>query len=178
MPDRLMFAATFEGLFRAMGPRLDAALAEELARLGVDPRKPLEPAYSLETFRVVVVRLAQVLAPELSEEARIHALGRAFMDAYGHSFVGRAMLAMLSAIGPKRTLARLSRSFRTGNNFSETRVVDDGPKKASLWCNQVTLPGWYEGLISRGLEIAGARNVRVVLIARDDAGGTFSVAWD
>ncbi len=85
------------------------------------------------------------------------------------------------------TLERLSNKFRTGNNFSDTRLSRLGDAEAELWCNQVSRPGWYMGIIGRGLELAGAKDVQVALISSgksqelgppsDDSGARFSVRW-
>jgi hypothetical protein len=40
------------------------------------------------------------------------------------------------------------------------------------------MPGWYVGIISRGLELAGGQNPRVVLDRRDPVqGGHCRVEW-
>lgn len=177
MPDKLIFAQTFEGLFRAVSARLDERLSEALRQLGVDPNAELKPAYPLAVFLATVKLLGHELFPEAPEEERQYQLGCLFMDGYRQTMVGRAMVGMMRIIGPRRTLERLSRQFRTGNNFSETKVEDLGPNECRLWCNQVTVPGWYRGLVTKGLEFSGATNVQISLIAHDAAGGTFHIRW-
>jgi uncharacterized protein (TIGR02265 family) len=175
--ERLIFAQTFDGLREAVGARLSPATLEALKALGVDFTAPFRPAYPKDTFVAVIERIARDLHPELGLEAGVAAIGRAFMDGYGHTMVGRAMLAMLRLIGPRRSLERLGRNFRTGNNFSETRLVALGDRDFELWCNEVASPGWYFGIIGRGLELAGARDVKVVIVDRPDAGATFRIRW-
>jgi uncharacterized protein (TIGR02265 family) len=178
MVDKLIFSQTFEGIFRALGPRLDATLSARLNELGVDPARPLRPAYPLPVFRDVLRAVGAAAHPGLDEEARDQQLGREFMEGYSQTMVGRAMVAMMKVIGPRRTLERLSRQFRTGNNFSETSLTELAATEFELWCNQVTVVGWYVGLIERGLEMAGAQHPRAQLIRRDEAGATFRVTWD
>ncbi|GMU58250.1 MAG: hypothetical protein AMXMBFR34_00130 [Myxococcaceae bacterium] len=177
MPDKLIFSQTFEGLFRATAAHLDEPTVAALKAAGIDPQAELKPSYPLPVFHAVVKLLAQRLFPEAGPEEQLRRLGRQFMDGYALTMVGRAMVGMMRVIGPQRTLDRLSRQFRTGNNFSETRVEELGPGQSELWCNQVTWPSWYEGIVARGLEFAGGKDVQVQLIRRDDDGATFRVTW-
>lgn len=177
MTDKLIFAQTFEGLFRATAQHLDAPTVAGLQAAGIDPQAELKPAYPLPVFYDTVRLLGARLFPGQAPDAQNRRLGRQFMDGYALTMVGRAMVGMMRVIGPRRTLERLSRQFRTGNNFSETSVKEVGPGHSELWCNQVTLPGWYEGIVSRGLEFAGAREVHVQMIHHDDRGATFRITW-
>jgi uncharacterized protein (TIGR02265 family) len=175
--DKLIFAQAFDGLVRALGPRLDAAVAQRLREAGLDVTRELKPAYPLEVFLKVVQIAGQCLAPGADEETQAFAAGQAFIDGYGQTMVGRAMLAMMRVIGPRRTLERLSRQFRTGNNFSETTLKDLGPQEVELWCNQVTVPGWYRGIISAGLRHVGVSEVSVETASRTDGGAVFKIRW-
>lgn len=177
MAERLIFAQTFEGLFRAVGADLSVRLARELERLGVDPARPLRPAYPLATFQAVFEACGAELFPDLDQEGRRYALGRRFLDGYRQTMVGRAMVAVMRVVGPARTLDRLARRFRTGNNFSETSLTRVDDTTFELWCNQVQMPGWYRGLITRGLELAGAMGVTAELLRHDEHGATFRVSW-
>jgi uncharacterized protein (TIGR02265 family) len=177
MTERLIFSQTFEGLFRAVRRVLDPPTASALRAAGIDPDQELRPAYPLPVFLDSVRLLARRLFPEAAEGEGIHLLARQFMDGYAATMVGRAVVGMMRVIGPRRTLERLTRQFRTANNFSETRLREVQPGQCELWCNQVTLPGWYEGLLERGLELSGAKNVRVALIQKDGEGATFRIEW-
>lgn len=177
MTEKLIFAQTFEGLLRSLTGKLTPRLSAGLKVRGFDPTVALLPAYPQVVFIEVMVFLASELHPGLPSDAGICALGRGFMDGYGETMVGRAMMAMMRVIGPRRTLERVSRQFRTGNNFSETRLSAVGATEYHLWVNECRLPGWYIGLLSRGLELAGGKAVSVELIHRDEAGGNFGVKW-
>ena len=177
MTEKLIFAQTFEGLLRSLTGKLTPRLATGLRERGFDPGAPLLPAYPQAVFIEVVSFLSRELHPGLGPEAAVCAVGRGFMDGYGETMVGRAMMAMMRLIGPRRTLERVSRQFRTGNNFSETKLTPIGATEYHLWVNEVRLPGWYIGLLSRGLELAGGKDVRVEVIHCDQAGGNFRVQW-
>jgi len=177
MADKLIFAQTFEGQLRALGTRLDARVADQLRKAGIDPAAELKPAYPLAVFQHLIVLVGEAVAPGQPPEEQAFEAGRAFIDGYGHTMVGRAMLGMMRVIGPRRSLERLSRQFRTGNNFSETTLRERGDGQYELWVNQVTLPGWYRGILTAGLERAGAKDVTVELERHADDAGTFRVSW-
>ncbi|MBM4783297.1 MAG: DUF2378 family protein [Archangiaceae bacterium] len=186
MSEKLIFAQTIEGLLRGMG-QLNEQDKTQLRALGIDVDKRLLPAYPLDQFVAALDFAGARLAPNAPRDEQNLLIGRRFMDSYQETMVGRAMVAGLRVIGPWRTLERLSNKFRTGNNFSDTRLSRLGDAEAELWCNQVSRPGWYMGIIGRGLELAGAKDVQVSLISAgstsdlgppsDDTGARFSVRW-
>lgn len=177
MSEKLIFLQTFEGLVRAYGTRFTPELLTNFKLYGFDPERLL-PAYPQKSFIEVVRLLGRALHPGLSEDDAIREVGRGFINGYEDTLVGRAMLAMIRIIGPRRTLERLTRQFRTGNNFSDTRLTQVSASEYQLWCNEVRLPGWYQGIVSRGLEVAGAKDVTVEFVNRDDSGGgTFLIRW-
>lgn len=176
--EKLIFSQTFEGLFRAAGDLItDDTIAKRLKELGLDPTRALRPAYPLAAFLQTVALLGERLSPGEPPAEQARKLGRQFIDGYRQTMVGQAMVTVMRVLGPHRTLERLSRQFRTGNNFSETKVTRVDVKGAELWCNQVTVPGWYQGLLERGLELAGAKEVAVSLDRLDDSGATFRITW-
>lgn len=176
MTEKLIFAQTIEGFVRALGPLNEQARAK-LRSCGIDVDKRLLPAYPLEQFLAALDYAGAAVAPSKSKEDQARELGRRFMEAYQETMIGRAMVAGMRVIGPWRTLERLSNKFRTGNNFSETKLTRLGATEAELWCNQVSRPGWYSGIVTRGLELSGAKAVEVTLISHDDSGGRFHVRW-
>lgn len=177
MTEKLVFLQTFEGLVRAYGSRFNHELRTNFRLYGFDPERLL-PAYPQQTFVEVLRLISRELHPHEEPNTAIRLTAKGFLDGYDETLVGRAMLAAIRIIGPRRTLERLTRQFRTGNNFSDTRLTQLGPTEFELWCNEVQLPGWYEGLLLRGLEIAGASKLEVKFVKRDDSGGgTFHLRW-
>ncbi len=178
MAEKLIFSQTFEGLLRSLsGGKLTPSLTTGLKAAGFDPGVKLLPAYPREVFTAVVTCIARELHPGLPVDAAITQVGRGFMNGYGETMVGRAMLAMIRLIGPRRTLERVTRQFRTGNNYSDTRLTARGATEYDLWVNDVTMPGWYVGILGRGVELSGAKDVHVELVERDALGGTFRIRW-
>lgn len=176
MAEKLIFAQTVEGLLRAMGP-LDETAKTTLRQAGIDPDKRLLPAYPLEQFIAALDFAAARVAPGRPRDDQSHEIGRRFMEGYQETLIGQALVAAMRVIGPWRTLERLSNKLRTGNNFSATELIRVGPTEAELWCNQTTRPGWYSGIISRGLEFAGAHDVQVEVLMHGPDGGRFRVLW-
>lgn len=177
MTEKLIFAQTFEGLLRSLSGKLSPQLVAGLRERGLDPGATLLPAYPQRVWIEVLSFVARELHPGLPLEAAVAAVGRSFMDGYAETMVGRAMVAMTRLLGPRRTLERVNRQFRTGNNFTETRLTLVSGTEYHLWVNEVRLAGWYVGILSRGLELAGGKAVQVELHQRDEPGGTFRVKW-
>ena len=171
-----MYAQSVEGLFRALAP-LSASVKQRFAALGVDPDKRLEPAYTREKWLELIRLACELTAPGQDVEVATRALGRRFMEGYGQTLVGKAMLTMLRVIGPRRALDRMSKNFRTGNNFSQTKLSQPSPGVYELWCSHVTIAGWYQGIIEGGLTLSGAREVKATLVRRENEGAVFRVEW-
>ena len=173
----LVFSPTVEGLFRALGP-LDADTRAKFRAIGFDPAR-LEPAYPVDQY-VAMQRLAvEVFAGDMPFDLGIETLGRRFVDGYGETLIGRAVLASLKLLGPRRTLERLTRTLSTGTSFFETKLTEPSPGVRQLWLNRVTYPGWYVGLIRRGLELAGAQDIDLKVLNHEGPGLglTLEVRW-
>jgi uncharacterized protein (TIGR02265 family) len=178
MPQRLVFSQTFEGLQRALGDRLTGQVSAQFRALGVDFAKELEPAYELEVWVKAAHHAAEVLHPELPEAEQLYRFGRAFIDGYARTLMGKAMLATLKLIGPRRTLERMDRNLRNGNNYSQTRLAAAGEANAfTLWVTPVRYVDWYRGLLEAGLEAAGAKGLQVAAEARDGEAVTYRIRW-
>jgi uncharacterized protein (TIGR02265 family) len=178
MPQRLVFSQTFEGLQRALGDRLTGQVSTEFRALGVDFAKGLEPAYELDVWVRCVRHASQLLNPELPEAEQLYRFGRAFIDGYERTMVGKAMLTTLRLIGPKRTLARMDRNLRSGNNYTQTRLEPAaGPNAFTLWVTPVRYVDWYRGLLSAGVEAAGAKGLLLTADVREGEAVTYRIRW-
>ncbi len=173
----MMFSQAVEGLVRALGEHLDEPAKDALKALGLDLRRPLEPGYPLETWFKVMRYGAALVAPGRSEAEQFELLGRRFIDGYEQTMVGRALLATMRVLGPRRTLERMSRNFRSGNNYTETQLVPKGPTDFELSFNQVKSPEFYRGMLLAGLGRTDARDLAIQLVRHDGQGTTFRVTW-
>jgi len=175
---QLVFSQTVEGLLRAIGP-LDDDAKQKFRAIGFDPDARLEPAYPVDKYVAMQKVAVEVFAPHVPVAEGIETMGRRFVDGYGETIVGRAVLVTMKLLGPRRTLERLSRTLSTGSSFFETKLEEFKPGVWHLWLNRVTFPGWYVGLIRRGLELAGAKDVELKVLQHDGPGLglTLEVRW-
>ena len=72
-----------------------------------------------------------------------HFVGLLMPDAGG---VGKALMASMRVLGTKRALARLEKSFRTGNNYSKAELKEEADGLYMVVSN-APYPEWYQGMI-------------------------------
>ena len=121
--------------------------------------------------------VAKELFPELSPEIAAYRLGRVFIESYFQTLIGRALGATLKILGPTRSFGRVSRSFRTANNFTEDRVVQLGPNDYQLWINELHVPYVNQGVLQGALEAIGAKQCSVEVVKIDGDGVTYRCRW-
>lgn len=188
MAEQLLFSQAAESLQRALGPLLTAQARQRFKELGLDYSKPLEPAYPLAAWRKVVNYAGELVAPHQPYDRQQFALGSRFITAYTDTVIGRATLGFMRLLGPRRTLERMAKTLRTGNNYSETKLTQLGPNVFELWCNHVQNPSFYRGMLQTGLEHTGITGVQVTTSAIDrppgdvstatgDTGASFRISW-
>ncbi len=175
--EKLVFEHTVESVLRVLEPIPPAQIAE-LRALGIDLSKPLLPAYTVDTFvRLLDFIIQQRFAQLPADEAHFE-LGRAFIKAYTQTLLGRALAGLMRTLGPRRTLDRTSRNFRTANNYTDTRLRQLGPTRYELWFNFALRPGYYRGIVQASLELSGARQPEVKPHTSSQGEGvTFLVSW-
>ncbi len=181
LADRLVFSHTVDGLFlRALKTRLTERIKDRLVKeAGVDLRAPLKPGYSLKQWDAAVGIAAEELHPNEDPNVAFELLGAAVTQGYFDTMIGSAMAAMLRLIGPARAIRRIERSLRSGNNYSETSLVELSPVHFEIPTNETgRLRENLRGVIRRGMEISGAKNVRCKVLTFDDAGCVYDIEWD
>ncbi|MFY0579016.1 DUF2378 family protein [Cystobacter fuscus] len=177
MTEKLVYDYTMESLLRVLGQPLTAEHLSGLRALGVDPRQ-LQPAYPVEKYTQVLDFVVAELWPRLPREEADFELGRAFMRAYQQTAMGKAVAAVTRLIGPLRSLERMSRNFRSANNFTETKLNEVGPNHCELWFNHARHPNFFRGLLTEALTRTGAREVSVTLLTVGEANeATFHITW-
>jgi uncharacterized protein (TIGR02265 family) len=179
--EKLVFATAVEGLFvRGLGAKLKARARERLKAAGLDLGRRLEVVYSLKQWKTFVRIAAEEVYPHLSPAEAHWRLGEHFLEGYLQTYVGRVMLGLAQALGPRLALARIGQDFQSGNNFSEVHLVKHEPGHLELWFNDVLSeqPAFAAGFIARAQQVAGARNVHVEVLGFDGAACSFSVSWE
>jgi uncharacterized protein (TIGR02265 family) len=122
---------------------------------------------------------AAAVYPGMSPEEAQYRVGRDHIDAFIQSYPGKMMVALARQIEPRMILEYTATFIRLGNNFTESRARVLGPNVEEVWMNDVgDVPGWYRGILQRGLEVANVRGVEVRIGAGTPApGATYLVNW-
>jgi uncharacterized protein (TIGR02265 family) len=175
----VVFQSTFEGLWvTGLKGRVTESLTVTLQREGLILSK-LEPAYPLVVWKRCLAATVSVLYPQLAPDQAYRQLGELFMSGFLETFVGRAMLPLLRLLGPRRSLERLTRSLRSGNNFSQTRVEFAEPNRGSVWLNDdFGHPSFVIGIMERGLHLTGTPSFRLKLLSQAETGALFEFRFE
>jgi uncharacterized protein (TIGR02265 family) len=179
-PTHLEFQNTIEGvLLRTLGPQLNTELREKLRKEGLDVDKPLLPAYPAADFHRWVRVAAAHVWPNVPETEAVRAFGRRTVDGLAETLLGKAFKISATLLGPRRSLHRITRTFRTNNNYIDVAVVELGPTSLDLTFNEVHgLPTYYQGVLEGGVSATGAKNHRVNLLGDAGRGAKYRVEWD
>lgn len=180
MTQRLWFTQTVEGLFiRGLGDRLTPDAKAALAKAGIDVTKKLEVAYPAEVVDAACRTVLPFVLPGVSEDEGFFELGRVFMRGYSSTLIGSAMVGVMKVIGARRSLERMTKNFRTGGNYIETKVTVHGPTSVELWFNDVgQMPGFYRGVIVGGGQLIGVERMHVEQKLLEPPTASFHVTWN
>lgn len=176
-PEKVVFEHAMESLLKLLGSPVGLEHMKPLRELGVDPGRPLLPAYPVEVYAATLDYVVRQRWPGLPREQAYYELGRAFLDSYTETGMGGALKVLVRVLGPHRTLERMQRNFRSANNYTETRLKRLGPTAYEVWFNEVARPEQYRGMLTRALELAGAQALTVELQERRGTETTYRVAW-
>lgn len=177
MSDWYIYAVAVEAFFlRAMRDRLDADARQRIAEVGIELGRPLLAAYPADVFHRAIAIAAESVRPDLPADEAHRLAGREHLDGFVESYSGRMMLAVARQLEPRTIVEYTGTFIRLGNNFTETVARATGPAELEIWFNEVgEVPGWYQGIIERGLELSGTEVAVSHLRGRRDA--TFRVVW-
>jgi uncharacterized protein (TIGR02265 family) len=175
--EKVVFEHTMASLLKLLGSPTGLEHFKPLREMGVDQSKPLLPAYPVEVYAAVVDYVVRQRWPGLQKEQAYHEMGRAFLDSYTETGMGGALKVLVRVLGPHRTLERMQRNFRSANNYTETKLERQGPTAYEVWFNEVARPEQYRGMLTRALELAGARELKVELRERRGLETTYRVTW-
>ena len=178
--ERVIFGNTVDSLYRRT---LDGALPPELrARLktlGMDLDAPLLAAYPHAVWVRCLDETGRSLYPDLSLDEARRQLARRMIEGYAQTLMGAAVLAMARVLGPMRSLGRMTHNFRSGNNFTETRLTVVGPATADLWFNEPeATEGFVEGVLEEGLRRIGVQGLLITRTRQGPESCTYRVQWD
>lgn len=175
-PPKVVFAQSMEGLYRALTPHTQAEQAAFL-RAGVKGGDQFAAGYPIETWLELLDACASSRFAQLPELERYTAVGRLFFLGFEKTLMGSALLALLKVIGPRRMLERLTRNFRSANNFTVGTLTSLAPNHHRLHINFTARPGFYLGVIESGCQRAGAAGLSVAALETNAQGTTYEVKW-
>lgn len=178
--EEVIFCDAVEGLFlKGLGPRVTPQLHTQLKAVGLDLGRALLPAYPRTVWNAAIPLAAAHVWPDLDVADAHVLLGRAIIDGFKETFLGKALAGMAKVLGPMRTLARMRSNLRTGGNYNEVTLTAEGPSLVRFWINEPYLhPGYVQGLLQGTLEISGARNPTVDVLSVDAQGAHYRVRWE
>jgi uncharacterized protein (TIGR02265 family) len=180
MADRYIYQVAVESFFlRAMAGRLDAVAKARIREAGIVLDEPLLSVYPVDVFHRSVAIAAGFVYPDVGAEEAQYRAGRDHIDAFVQSYPGKMMVALARQIEPRMILEYTATFIRLANNFTESRARVLGPHEEEVWMNAVgDVPGWYRGIIQRGLELANVSNVEVRILPGTPApAATYLVSW-
>ncbi|MBF5044645.1 DUF2378 family protein [Aggregicoccus sp. 17bor-14] len=178
-PARIIFGNTFAGLYRHVAPQVPGATLDRLRERGVDFRRPVLPAYPAELFVVTVQELAAALHPQLPQAEALRLLGRAVLDGYLATPIGRAVRGVARLIGTRRTLLQMSKNFRSSDTFTQTRLTARGERDVSLWLNDALgMPSYYRGFFEGVVEGSGGTRAQVEVESYAPPEATLRIRWE
>lgn len=152
-------------------------LRAELKALGVD-LAAIPPAIPAELMTQVIRKTAAALYPTEASAQAERRLGVVFMNGFSQTLLGAAMAQLMKVIGPRRSLERMQRNFRTGSNFIETKLTVIDERTFTLWFNDVCeVPEFYAGIIEQGGRTAGADGVSVEATPEAGRACSYRVSW-
>ncbi len=172
-----VYEHTVEALFfKALRPRISAELKQKLKPLHIDlddkPRNVPQPEW------VQALRLAadELFTGPLDE--RYRSLGRAVLQRFEETLMGKAIIGVMRVMGPARALKRIETNLRGGNNFIRASLEQLGPREFFSAVNECNgNPHYIAGVIDAALHIAGAKEVSVKVMEFDGHAAKYAITW-
>jgi uncharacterized protein (TIGR02265 family) len=178
--EKLVYAETVEALFlRALENRITPACRQRLREAGLDLDQKLSPTYTLEQWKQFLRVAADHIYAGMPAEAAYYSLGERFIDGYFSTFFGRALLAMVRLVGPRKALTQAKLGFRSSTNCGEVRIVERGPSSREVWLSDILAdqPTFAAGVLARTAELAGGSRVVAIPEGFDGQSATLHVRW-
>lgn len=175
-----VFSSAFEAIYqRALKGRLSADAIAKLRALGLDVERPALPAYPYAAWIQSLEVAARDVWPNLSQRDAYLELGKAMITSYQETLIGKALFAALRVFPARKVIARMTRNFRTANNYTEVVEREISPKEVELTFNMIEpTAGLTQGILAAGLPAAGLARWKVTLLGIRGDTATFRLAED
>lgn len=177
--ERLVFGHVVEALYEYVlgGADMDAKLRQTLESQAISPERS-QVAYPQEAWVRSVQLSAVAMYPGLTRGERERRVGERFIQSYDRTMVGGALMSLLKILGPRRTLDRMARNFKTGTNYIETKLTQITENEFTLWMNEIeALHAFTQGILVGALEIVGAKPVAVTIREAGADSCVFHIKW-
>lgn len=177
--ERVVFGNTVHGIFQiARHGKISTGARSALGRMGLHiDRQPL-PFYPLAVWRPTLDIIVRDLYPDLSLEEGYRQLGHRMVLDVSEAVLGRGMLALGRALGPRRLLMRMNHNFRNADNYVQMQLHELGPTTYEVRINETLgMPSYYQGILEAALSAIGAREPQVWRVRMEGDSCTFRVGW-
>lgn len=172
-----VYEHTVDSLFyKALAARISPPLKEKLKPLHIDldgkPKNVPQPDWAQ------ALRLAadELFTGPLDE--RYRSLGRAVLQRFEDTLMGKAIIAVMRMMGPARALKRIEGNLRGGNNFIRASLEQKSEREFVSEVNECNgNPHYIAGVIEAALQIAGAKEVSVKVLSFDGHAAKYAITW-
>ena len=172
-----VYEHTVEGLFhRALRTRLTPAIQGRLKALGIDVNARARSVPHEQWKKAIHLAASELF--EGSPDERFRQLGRTVMLRHDETVMGKAVIAVMKLMGPRRVLGRLNSTLRSGNNYIQANLAPRGPTSWEGTVNECNgNPHYIAGVVEQGLIISGGVNVKVGVSDFDGHSAKFLITW-
>jgi uncharacterized protein (TIGR02265 family) len=176
---RRVYAGWFEGLLvRALKPRMTPELIAELRTAGLDLERPLAEHYPAGVRLEVIRLLREHLYPDQSDEQAWYELGRAALDGFLRTIVGRAFAVLFRLLGPRAVMKRASAAFGAVTNYTSAETIERAPFRWEVRLENTDLPpAYYRGMVLGALEFCQLKDLQVQLVSHIGSQVVLRCAW-
>ena len=175
---RVAFEASVESLLYGLRGNLTPALKARLHAVGLDVDKPPTGAVPATTWARWIDAAAAEVFPELPEAEAHRRIGMLALDGFKDTVIGKALMAILKLIGPRRSMHRLARNYRTVNNFCEPEVVELAPNRFTVtFRDAIGMPGYWAGTLQSAAEMIGVPEPKVSVVKHEPPACVLEVVW-
>jgi uncharacterized protein (TIGR02265 family) len=123
--------------------------------------------------------VTRALVPDRPMDVARRLLARRWIEGYAQTLVGAAVLTLARVVGPMRSLERMTHNFRSGNNFTETRLTVLGASSVDLWFNEPeSTEGFVEGVLEEGLLRIGVKGLAIARTRHGPDACTYHLQWN
>jgi uncharacterized protein (TIGR02265 family) len=137
--EKVVFSQSMEGLYRALTPFTPQERAAFL-KAGVRNDQNFAAGYPVQVWLDLLDACAASRFAHLPELERFTEVGRLFFLGFEKTLMGSALMGLLKVIGPRRTLDRLTRNFRTANSFTVGTLESLAPNHHRVHINFTARP--------------------------------------